>query len=517
MSRPFAPTHGPSAIVLLTLNPNARVGSALHLLTSQYVRDQLSLRGTRVNEKRTQPEGEFVLYWMQSTHRFEENWALRFAVLEADRLNKPLVIHQGLDPTYEHASDRIHHFILHNARELSARAARMGLHYQFVLRRRRDDDRRVVDRLAARAALVVTDRYPTCGIAERTQRFAARANCRVVAIESHGVVPSGAIEKEEYAARTIRPKLQKLMALALEPVEDRGPRVAVPASLAASLRDTLQVAALDLDSVDLGAAIASCEIDHAVAPAPLESGLDAARRRLAAFCADALPRYSERRSDPTDEEGSSRLSPYLHFGQIAAAEVARAALASPHAGEADKFIDELVTWRELSLNFCLRNPNFGTLAGLPEWVHRTMARHAGDTREATYTLDEFERGATHDELWNAAQRELVQSGVMHNVVRMLWGKSVLLWTAHYADALAWLVHLNNKYGLDGRDPSSYGGIQWCFGKFDRPFYDRPVLGVIRPMSLKRAREKWDTVRYVHRWLGGAGTQATAQPELPLQA
>ena len=188
------------------------MSSPPHLLTSQYVRDQLSLRGTRVNDRRTQPEGEYVLYWMQSTHRFEENWALRFAVIEADRLNKPLVVHQGLDPTYEHANDRIHSFILHNARELAARAEGLGLHYQFVLRQRRDDDRRVVDRLAARAALVVTDRFPTCGIAERTQRFGERANCRVVAIESHAVVPSGAIEKEEYAARTIRPKLAKLMA-----------------------------------------------------------------------------------------------------------------------------------------------------------------------------------------------------------------------------------------------------------------------------------------------------------------
>jgi len=489
------------------------VGSNSHRLDGQYVRDQLSLRGTRVNEKRTQPEGEYVLYWMQSTHRFEENWALRMAVLEADRLNKPLVIHQGLDPTYEHANDRIHHFILHNARELAARAEGLGLHYQFVLRRRWDDDRRVVDRLAARAALVVTDRFPTCGIQERTARLAQRVNCRVVAIESHAVVPSGAIEKEEYAARTIRPKLQKLLALALEPVEDRPPRRPVPAALAASLRDTLGIVApLELARADLRAEIAACDIDHDVPPVALASGLDAARARLRDFCLDALPRYSERRSDPNDVEGSSRLSPYLHFGQVAAAEVARAALASPARAEAEKFIDELITWRELSLNFCLRNPHFGTLQALPEWVHRTMARHADDVRDATYTLQEFERAGTHDDLWNAAQRELVLSGVMHNVVRMLWGKTLIQWSAHYADALAWLVHLNNKYGLDGRDPSSYGGIQWCFGKFDRPFYDRPVLGVIRPMSLKRAREKWDADRYIRQWMGPA---APAQPELPL--
>ncbi len=488
------------------------MGSHLHALASQFVRDQLSLRGTRVNDKRTQPEGEFILYWMQSTHRFEENWALRFAILEADRLNKPLVIHQGLDPTYEHANDRIHGFILHNARELAARAAAQGLHYHFVLRRRRSDDRRVVDRLAARAALVVTDRYPTCGIAERTQRLADRVNCRVVAIESHAVVPSGAMEKEEYAARTIRPKLQKLLSLALEGVEDHLPRRAVTSALAASLRDTLGVEPLDLRNADLATEIAACEIDHTVPPVAMVSGLDAARRRLRDFCDGALADYAERRADPNDAEGSSRLSPFLHFGQLAAAEVARAALASPHTAQAEKFIDELVTWRELALNFCLRNPHYGTLAGLPDWVHRTMAKHAGDEREATYTLEQFERAGTHDALWNAAQRELVLTGVMHNVVRMLWGKAVLQWSAHYADALAWLVHLNNRYGLDGRDPSSYGGIQWCFGKFDRPFYDRPVLGVIRPMSLKRAREKWDVDRYVRRW---GGAPSGAHPERPL--
>ncbi len=221
--------------------------------------------------------------------------------------------------------------------------------------------------------------------------------------------------------------------------------------------------------------------------------------------------YSARRSDPNDEEGTSRLSPYLHFGQISPAEVARTALASPYAAETEKFIDELVTWRELSLNFCLRNPNHGTLEALPEWVHKAMAKHAGDIREATYTLEQFERAETHDELWNAAQRELELTGVMHNVVRMLWGKTLILWSAHYADALAWLVHLNNKYGLDGRDPSSYGGIQWCFGKFDRPFYDRPVFGVIRPMSIKRAREKWDADRYIRRWLRPRGGAQTGLP------
>ncbi len=467
----------------------------MHTLESKYVRDQVSRRGVRLNDRPRNPEGQYVLYWMQSTHRLRENWALRFAVLQADKLGLPLLIHQGLDPTYEHANDRIHSFICDNARELASRAQQLGYTYRFVLRHRRDDNRRVVDGVAERAALVVTDLYPTAGIAERSRRFAERCPHRVVAIESHGIVPSGIFEKEEYAARTIRPKLLPLLPLALQPVEDHPPRVSFPDSL---LRD-LPGSPVDFTQVDLRREIAHCEIDHAVPPVTMVSGYAAAHARLVRFCDTALASYAERRADPTDEEGSSRLSPYLHFGQISAAETARAALASPHAAQATTFLNELVVWRELALNFCLRNPRFGTLDALPAWVHKTMGEHRSDVRPFCYTLDELEEARTHEPLWNAAQRELVSTGVIHNVVRMLWGKHILQWAPDYADALAWMIHLNNKYGIDGRDPSSYAGIQWCLGKFDRPFYTRPVLGVIRPMSLARAREKWDADTYIRRW------------------
>jgi len=464
----------------------------IHALDSDAVRDQLALRTVPANRMRTQPEGEYVLYWMQSTHRFEENWALRYATLEADRLGKPLLIHQGLDPTYEHANDRIHTVILENARELSRRADSLGLRYQFVLRRRRDDDRRVVDRLAARAVLVVTDLFPTAGIAERTARFAERAPCRVMMVESHCIVPSGHFVKEEYAARTIRPKIAKVLDISLEPVTDRAPRIA----LSDSLWRSLEVDRLDLARADITAEVARCEIDHSVPPVPFTSGLDGARARLRAFCDGALADYPERRNEPSDTDGSSRLSPYLHFGQIPAAEVLRMVRAAGHATSAEKFQDELVTWREIAFNFCLRNANHAKLKGLPDWVHRTMEAHKDDPREADYSLAELEGGRTHDDLWNAAQRELVHTGCMHNVTRMLWGKSVILWSPRYKKALEHLILLNNKYGLDGRDPSSVGGIQWCFGKFDRPWFDKPVWGVIRPMSLARAREKFDADAYI---------------------
>lgn len=461
------------------------------------MRDQLSLRTIPLNEKRLQPEGEFILYWMQSTQRLEDNWALRMATVEADRVGKPLLIHQGLDPSYAYAADRFHTFVMQGARELAQRAESLGLTYRFALRRRRDDDRRVLDRLARRAALVVTDLFPTAGVLERSKRLAERVNCRVLAVDSVGVVPAASFHKEEYAARTIRPKLVKLLALALEPVDDRAPKRDMPPALLASLG----VDWLDVRLCDLGAEVARCEIDHEVGPVATQGGLSHARARLHAFVDDGLRDYAERRRHPSDGGGSSRLSPYLHDGMISPLEVVGAVRRGAPAVQADAFLNEMLTWRELSLNFCLRNPDHGTLAALPDWVQRSMRAHADDGREVTYSLEELERAATHDSIWNAGQRELVATGQMHNVVRMLWGKAVITWTPTYEEALASLLHLNDKYGLDGRDPNSFGGIQWCFGKFDRPFASRPVWGTIRPMSLERARAKYDLADYLERWNG----------------
>lgn len=466
-----------------------------HPLGSPFVRDQLSQRTVPLNEKRLQPDGDFVLYWMQTTQRFEDNWGLRLATIEADRVGKPLLVHQGLDPTYTYASDRFHTFVLQGARELARRAESLGLTYRFSLRRRRADDRRVLDRLAARAALVVTDQFPTAGVPERSQRFADRVNCRVLAVDSVGIVPAAAFHREEYAARTIRPKLGRLLDVALEPVSDRPPRRAMPPALLASLDGDW----LDLTRADLAAEVARCEIDHGVPAVPLRGGLTAARARLAQFVGDGLADYAERRRNPSDTGGSSRLSPYLHNGMISPLEVVSAVRAHPARDQADAFLNEMLTWRELSLNFCLRNPEHGSLAALPDWVHRSMRAHADDDRPVTYSLDELERGVTHDPIWNAGQRELLESGQMHNVVRMLWGKSAITWAPTYGEALAWLLHLNNKYALDGRDPNSFAGIQWCFGKFDRPFAARPIWGTIRPMSLERAHAKYDLADYVARW------------------
>jgi len=466
-----------------------------HPLDSQFVRDQLALRAVPANDRRLQPEGEYVLYWMQACDRLEENWALRYATLEANRLNRPLIIHHGLGPSDPLANDRQHQFILEGAKELAEQAEALGYDYHFWLRRTTKEPGGAIDQLARRAAVVVTDDLPTAGVNARTQRFAERAPCRVMRVESFCVVPAASFHKEEYAARTIRPKLAKLRDLALEPVRDEPPRKRV----SSALRRSLEIDTLDVSRIDIAKEVARCDIDHSVGASAFPSGRSAAHARLDSFLHTGAAEYSTRREEPADVDGSSQLSPYLHFGHIAPAEVARAALAQMPRAESDVFLDQLLTWRELSFNFCSRNPRFDKLRALPQWAIDSLAKHTNDAREAVYTLAELEQGQTHDPLWNAAQHQLVRTGMIHNVMRMLWGKSVILWSNTYATALRNLLYLNNKYAIDGFDPASYANILWCFGKFDRPFAKRPVWGIIRPMSLARAREKFHADLYIAQW------------------
>lgn len=482
--------------------------SPLHSLDSDFVRDQLVARTTDVNGKRTRPEGAWVLYWMQSTQRLHENWGLRAAIRAADKVGKPLIIHQGLDPSYPHASDRHHHHVLHSARDTAAAAEQAGLSYQFVLRERRDDDRRVVDRLAEQAYVVITDRFPTAGVDARTWRLAERVSCRVLAIDGACVVPSGVLTKAEWAARTIRPKLAKLRDHALERVEERPPRHALTPALQQRLRDARRVDALPLldwrtdaeAASEIARRIARCEIDHTVAPVTgLVPGARAAQQRLASFVQERLPAYTTRRNEAADDH-TSRLSPDLHFGHVAAAEVLRAALASdaPQA-DIEAFTDQVLTWRELSYNWCLHTPRFDQLDALPDWIQRTMAAHADDPRPESYTLEALDAAETDDALWNAAQRQLVHAGVIHNYARMLWGKQIVRWAPTYEQARAWMFHLNDRYALDGRDPNSVGGIMWCLGLWDRSWGNKPIWGGIRPMLTSRAGKKFDVGRYVRRW------------------
>lgn len=458
---------------------------------------------------RTRPvPGDFVLYWLQATMRSGGNFALNHAAAVANDLGLPLVVYQGLRPDYPWASDRIHTFILESAVDLAAGLARRGIPYGLYLERRRGEDGDPAEpspllALARRAAVVVTDYFPTFIAPRQTRRLRERIEAPVIAVDSCTIVPMASISRQHKTARGFRGEVLAALPHHLHPVADVEPRIRRPFDF------PFDSAAPGPGGASIESLVASCDIDHAVAPSPvIRGGERAARKRLEAFLATGLARYTEDRGDPNHPEAVSGLSPWLHFGNISPQEVLlRAREVAPPAQYA-RFQDELLVWRELAHNFCFHDPQHRTVAAVPGWARTELDDHADDPRPATYSLQELERGETESELWNAAQRCYLRDGTMPNYLRMLWGKAILHWSPDAATALRTMEHLNNKYALDGRDPNSYAGFHWILGKFDRPFFRRPVLGTVRYMSLAAAGKKFD----VRRWLASeAARDAAAGP------
>jgi len=270
-----------------------------------------------------------------------------------------------------------------------------------------------------------------------------------------------------------------------------------------------------------GSALEELPIDHTVPAVPTAGGFEAARRALAAFVRDRLASYRDGHNHP-DDQATSRLSPYLHFGHVSAHEVFEAVMRherwtlgrlGPRAtgmregwwgvgASAEAFLDQLVVWRELSFNTCHRRPDdYFRYESLPAWALTTLAAHAGDPRPFHYDHSAFEQARTHDPLWNAAQSEMVRDGWMHNYMRMLWGKKILEWTTSPQEALETMIALMNRWSLDGRDPNSYAGYMWTLGKYDRPWPELPIYGAVRSMSSDRAASK---VRLKHYLAAGSG-------------
>lgn len=450
----------------------------------------LSIRVTQLNNSAINTRGRYVLYWMQMFKRASHNYALNFAIEMANERGLPLVVYEGLKYYYPWANDRIHAFILEGVAEKRTEFERRGIRYLFYLQRHKRDPKQTVARLAKSAALLVTDDYPCFIIPEHNQRVSS-LNLPVYMVDANGMIPLSALPKEEFAARTIRPKIKRLLT-------DQPRSIVTP-----SLRR--KDAKLDVDCPEtlvceqsIEQLIAKCDIDHSVKPSRLyHGGTEAGRQRLQHFVKKILPHYDETRNEPS-VDGSSRLSPYLHFGFLSIQEVVDAverSRASKLARAA--FLEEAIVRRELSFNLTRHNPQYDSLRALPPWVQKTMREHVNDPRPDLLDAELIEAAETYDELWNAAQRELVHTGLLHNYVRMLWGKRVIEWQPSYEMAFELLIHLNNKYALDGRDPNSYAGILWCFGKHDRAWGpEREIFGKLRYMSSTNMARKFNARKYV---------------------
>jgi deoxyribodipyrimidine photo-lyase len=464
--------------------------------------------------------GEYVLYWMIAARRTGWSFGLERALEHARALALPLLVLEPLRAGYPWASDRLHRFVLDgmalHARELAAR----GIAYHPYVEPEAGAGKGLLAFLAERAAVVVTDDFPAFFLPRMVAAAARGVSSRVEAVDSNGLVPLCATEAAFATAFAFRRWLQRELPPhlarfpAADPLADAGlPALAeLPAGL--ERRWPAASAALLAGAPD---ALASLHIDHSVGVVPLRGGAEEGRIEIDAFVRHKLARYAERRSHP-DDEATSGLSAYLHFGHVSPHECfAAVALAEGWrsarltgkrdgrrgwygmSAPAEEFLDQLVTWRELGFVFAHHRPDHDGYESLPDWARATLEEHARPDDPAL-ALDVLERAATGDPVWNAAQTELLRTGKLHNYRRMLWGKKILEWSPSPREALARLIHLNNKYALDGRDPNSYSGIFWCLGRFDRPWAPkRPRFGSVRWMSSDSARRKLDLDEYLARF------------------
>jgi deoxyribodipyrimidine photo-lyase len=452
---------------------------------------QISERVRLLNERSANNNAKYILYWMQMFKRTSHNHALNFAIEEANKRKLPLLVYEGLKYYYPWANDRIHSFILEGVPGKKEAFAKRGISYIFCLQQDKGSPKDTVARLAKNAALIVTDDFPCFIIPEHNRRVAQKAEIPVYAVDSNGIVPMSRFEKEEYAAYTIRPKIKRMLPEYLVPFQEKE-LIVKDTSIQADCPGTT------VTKDNIAELVSKCEIDHSVKPSPVyHGGEEAGRSRLSYFADNLLSNYEITRNKP-DLDGSSRLSAYLHFGFLSVNQIVEEVYKHKETPKAsrDAYLEELIVRRELSYNFTRFNPNYDSLECLPNWTKETMRAHADDKRELTYSLKELEAAQTHDPLWNAAQKEMLYTGGMHNYIRMLWGKNVIGWSRTYEEAFAALEHLNNKYCLDGRNPNSYAGIMWCFGKHDRPWFERPVFGTIRYMASHSTGKKFDSKKYI---------------------
>ena len=473
-------------------------------------------RLVRLNDKPIDRSGDFVLYWMQMQRRFSSNHSLDYAIKCADELGKPLVVYEGLRLDYPWASARLHQFIIEGMRDNAATAKALGFTYWPYVETPDQPARGLLARIVARAALVVTDDFPCFIIPAQSAALAARTERAVIAVDSNGVVPLRLLGAAPYAAAHLRPRIHKAFAEAFErrSVADPTP----PRARATRIMPGFALAKLD----DPAALVARLPLDQRVgAVADRRGGSVAARACLQRFIKHGLPIYADHRSEPMPPSAAhgSGLSPYLHFGHISIEEVVKAVFA-PTGGwapgrlhleaagkregffgtdrNANSFLDEALTWRDVGYVWHVhrREDTASLKTALPPWAWATLHLHAAEKRDHVYDLEQWESASTHDPLWNAAQRELVATGTIHNYLRMLWGKKVIEWSRTPEEAYRTLVHLNNKYALDGRNPHSYTGILWCFGLFDRPWMERRVFGQIRYMTSDSTAKKFKLGAYL---------------------
>lgn len=480
-----------------------------------------SLRLTAANSHPLRPEADYVLYWMIAQRRPVWNFALEHAVDRARELGKPLVIFEPLRTRYRWASDRIHRFVIEGMRENAAAFAKKPVLYYPYVEPAPGTGTPLLHRLAQSACVVISDEYPCFFLPTMIDAVKERIAVRLELVDSNGLLPLRLADRTFTVAHSYRRWMQKQITPALEDLPVPDPLARSNLTRLASLPEKILRRWPPADFAKLldGDGLGKLPIDHQVTPAPMAGGWKVAEKTLERFVRSKLQHYDEDRNHP-DEEGSTGLSPYLHFGHISPFQMVRAVLdaegwnidriGKPNGKNHDfwntsvsteAFLDQVLTWREIGFNMTFRHPEtYDRYDSLPPWALQTLDEHRRDKRPYLYSLEQFERAQTHDPVWNAAQRQLVREGRMHNYMRMLWGKKILHWTPSPEQALEVLIELNNKYAVDGRDPNSYSGIFWTLGRYDRAWGPkRPIFGSVRYMTSESAERKLRLNEYLRRY------------------
>ena len=441
-----------------------------------------------------------VVYWMYREHRVHDNWALLRAQEIALKTKQPLIIMVAFRSNLSEHSGAARWFnpMTEGLEEVATQAKKYNISFSLLVGNPQTTVPKFLSAVGAGA--VICDFSPLKYPRDIQRTLAKQSSIAWECVDAHNIVPCWiASQKQEFAARTFRPKVHKELDTFLVsfPNLQKHPFLIditvknnvwkndeQPSLLSQTMKQQIQVRQ-DIAVVDW-----------------FKPGEKAAENATDAFIADRLLRYSDIRNDPT-KNGLSNMSPYLHFGHIAPARLVQKILAAQdttNTESVDAFIEEVVVRRELSDNYCFYTKDYTSVNGLAEWAQTTLQEHSHDEREHIYTFKEFEDAQTHDLAWNAAQQQLLQTGKMHGYMRMYWAKKMLEWTKTADQAIEYAIKLNDLYELDGRDPNGYVGILWSIGGLhDRAWFERPVFGKVRYMNANGLARKFDLAAYTSRW------------------
>ncbi len=468
------------------------------------------------------PGGSYVLYWMIANRRTRYNFSLQRAIDWAVELDRPLVIFEALRAGYRWASDRFHAFVIQGMLDNKRATKKSPVTWWPYLEPRPGQGSGALQALAAESAVVISDDFPCFFLPRMIEAVSARMPVRFELVDSNGLYPMRATERVFLRAHDFRRHLQKELPphLSERPLENPLAGLKLPRLDGLPEKFQQRWPKADLDGFEKSLeGLSRFPIDHTVRPVFYSGGSGAARQRLDEFIDEGLERYHTDRNQP-GQRVASELSPWLHFGHISSHEVfervmaccdwTQDSLAQKATGSrsgwwgapepVESFLDELVTWRELGYNLCALTDDYDQYQSLPDWARQTLETHSTDPRPVVYSLEQLEQSQTYDELWNAAQRQLVREGRIHNYLRMLWGKKILEWSPTPQVALEQMIHLNNKYAVDGRNPNSCSGIFWILGRYDRAWGpERPIFGKIRYMSSDNTARKVQVKDYLRRY------------------